>query len=121
MNLNSRFVQLMEIKNVNPSELADKWNVSKQQISNITTGRNKIGIKILHKIIDFFPDLNLNWLIKGEGDIWEKEFNDLELRNNELLDKIELLQSRLEDKENHLKSKDEIIELLKEQNQNRVG
>ena len=36
-------------------------------ISHILSGRNKPSIDFLQKMISSFPDLNLNWIVSGEG------------------------------------------------------
>lgn len=40
----------------------NQWNA-------YTRNKQEIGIKIIHFLIDIFPDLNLNWFFKNEGEM----------------------------------------------------
>ena len=57
----------MDLKNLNASKLASNIKINRATISHILSGRNKPSIDILSKMIDVYPDLNLNWLISGIG------------------------------------------------------
>jgi len=57
----------MDLKNLNASKLASNIKINRATISHILSGRNKPSIDILSKMIDVYPDLNLNWLISGLG------------------------------------------------------
>lgn len=35
-------------------------------------GRQVIGLKIVFKLMEIFPDLNMNWLFKNEGNVLVK-------------------------------------------------
>ena len=57
----------IESKGLKSSRFADKIGVNRATISHILSGRNKPSIDFLHKLISSFPDLNLNWIVSGEG------------------------------------------------------
>ncbi|MAO71099.1 MAG: transcriptional regulator [Flavobacteriales bacterium] len=57
----------IESKSLKSSSFADKIGVNRATISHILSGRNKPSIDFLHKMISSFPDLNLNWIVSGEG------------------------------------------------------
>lgn len=57
----------IESKGLKSSSFADKIGVNRATISHILSGRNKPSIDFLHKLISSFPDLNLNWIVSGEG------------------------------------------------------
>ena len=57
----------MDLKNLNASKLASNIKINRATISHILSGRNKPSIDILSKMIDVYPDLNLNWMISGLG------------------------------------------------------
>jgi|TARA_B110000240_G_C13509307_1_gene458245 transcriptional regulator with XRE-family HTH domain len=65
--MNKRFQKWMDLKNLNASKLASNIKINRATISHILSGRNKPSIDILSKMIDVYPDLNLNWLISGLG------------------------------------------------------
>ena len=65
--MNKRFQKWMDLKNLNARKLASNIKINRPTISHILSGRNKPSIDILSKMIDVYPDLNLNWLISGLG------------------------------------------------------
>ena len=40
-----------------------------------TGGKRGIGLNIIQKIVNKFPDINLNWLITGEGEMLKSTYN----------------------------------------------
>lgn len=49
------------------SSFADKIGVQRSSLSHILSGRNKASLDFILKINDAFPELNIEWLIKGIG------------------------------------------------------
>ncbi|MBW6490847.1 MAG: helix-turn-helix transcriptional regulator [Lentimicrobium sp.] len=115
-SFNARFAKLLKAKGIKPSQVAKKMNVSRQVVDNYL-GNTLPGFSHLLKIIGAFPEVNLRWLILGEGDegvneeelidmfqveksnikletikmLWNedrKELNRLRLMNNRLVQKI---------------------------------
>jgi hypothetical protein len=48
----------------------EDWELNYNQWNAYTRGAQKAGIKIIHQLMDVFPDLNLNWLLKDVGDVF---------------------------------------------------
>ena len=65
--MHDRIKNWIESKRIKSSSFADKIGVNRATISHILSGRNKPSIDFLHKMISSFPDLNLNWIVSGEG------------------------------------------------------
>lgn len=63
----------IESKGLKSSSFADKIGVNRATISHILSGRNKPSIDFLHKMISTFPDLNLNWIVSGEGFMYKSD------------------------------------------------
>lgn len=57
-------------------EFANLLEVAKQTINSIETGSGKASFKILVALKEQFPQLNLNWLIVGTGQMLEEENNN---------------------------------------------
>ena len=57
----------MKKENLKSSELADKINVNRSTVSHILSGRNKPSLDFLEKLLEKYPEFNLNWLITGLG------------------------------------------------------
>jgi transcriptional regulator with XRE-family HTH domain len=67
----SRFKALLESLQLSASEFAEKIGVQRSSISHILSGRNKPSVDFLDKIIRAFPEVNIEWLISGNGQ-WKK-------------------------------------------------
>lgn len=48
-------------------EVAEKVGISKSHASNLLSGRDRFGYISAHKFADAFPDLNVGYLVNGEG------------------------------------------------------
>lgn len=51
-------------------ELAQQLNVQQGFINAIIHGKKGIGQKVLINISKGYPNLNLRWLLTGEGEMW---------------------------------------------------
>ena len=69
MNLNERISEIISYSELSSSEFADEIDVQRSNISHITSGRNKPSLDFLIKIKERFPELQWDWLIKGEGEM----------------------------------------------------
>ena len=67
VKMNKRFQKWLNYNDINSNKLAENINVSRATISHIISGRNKPSVDFLHKILNKYPDLNLNWLVTGNG------------------------------------------------------
>ena len=65
--MKKRFQKWLDYNDINSNKLAENINVSRATISHIMSGRNKPSVDFLHKILNKYPDLNLNWLVTGNG------------------------------------------------------
>ena len=83
VKMNKRFQKWLNYNDLNPNKLAENINVSRATISHIMSGRNKPSVDFLHKILNKYPDLNLNWLVTGNGSM--KINNDIKKR---IVDKV---------------------------------
>ncbi len=68
--MQERFKQLLKEKNLTAARFAELIQVNASAMSHILNGRNKPGFDVLEKIVQAFPDVNLNWLISGQGNIY---------------------------------------------------
>lgn len=77
-NFVNRLEFLLEHFELSASAFADKIGVQRSSLSHILSGRNKASLDFILKINDTFPELNLEWLIKGIGSFsGEKKQADL--------------------------------------------
>ncbi|MCK5135103.1 MAG: helix-turn-helix transcriptional regulator [Bacteroidales bacterium] len=69
--MKDRLVQLLDIEKLSPSKFADIIGVQRSSISHVLSGRNKPSFDFLQKTLKAFPGLNADWLIQGEGTMYE--------------------------------------------------
>ncbi|GHV61790.1 transcriptional regulator [Bacteroidia bacterium] len=68
--MKERLNQLMREKGLTATKLAATINANPSAISHFLSGRNKPGYDILYNLSDKFPDINMNWLINGGGNMY---------------------------------------------------
>ena len=73
--MKNRIKEFMTLKKINAAELADKIGVQRSNISHILSGRNLPSIPFVEKLMSSYPELNLEWLLTGNGSIWKSAEN----------------------------------------------
>ena len=76
MTLNDRILKLIEQLDISQTKFADKIGVKRQTINNIVAGRTDPSGKVIQGIANQFDNINLEWLIKGEGKMQGSVFSD---------------------------------------------
>ncbi len=64
-----RIQKIIQLKKLTSSKFADQVGVPRSTISHILSGRNNPSLEFLQKILDTFPDINTEWLVRGEGPV----------------------------------------------------
>lgn len=68
MEINDRIKFLIKFSDLNQNDLAKKMGTTPQYISSIIRGRDKVGLNFIKKLLDIFPEVNINWLLFGIGE-----------------------------------------------------
>ena len=74
--LNERISKIIEYSGYTASEFAETVDVQRSSISHITAGRNKPSLDFLIKVKERFPELQWDWIIKGEGEMLKELQSD---------------------------------------------
>lgn len=69
--MNTRLQQFLAAENITQSQFADTINVAKASVSHILSGRNKPGWDFLSNMMKHYPDLNIEWLMTGNGKMYK--------------------------------------------------
>lgn len=64
-----RLSQFIEFKHDNFNRLSQNIGVSNSYFSKMVRNNGSIGSELLSKIVIYYDDLDINWLITGEGDM----------------------------------------------------
>jgi len=108
--MQTRLQQFLDRKKLTPAHFAEIVGVQRSGISHILSGRNNPSLDFIQKMIDKFPDLNIEWLITGKGDMFKgdifKEDKEDKILN---ISPPETVQKRMFEDENVAHEKDTII------------
>lgn len=63
----TRIQQVIDFYGLTVSAFADEIGVQRSSISHLLNGRNKPSLDFVIKLITAYPDVDLYWLLKGEG------------------------------------------------------
>jgi plasmid maintenance system antidote protein VapI len=71
-DLISRLELLMDHYELSASAFSDAIGVQRSSISHLISGRNKPSLDFILKVNTRFPEVDLYWLLLGEGDLIKK-------------------------------------------------
>lgn len=69
--MNKRLEQFIAAVNITQAQLAETLGVARGSISHLIQGRNKPGFDFLTAMMEKFPDLNIEWLMRGTGTMFK--------------------------------------------------
>jgi len=76
-----RILKILAHYNISAGEFALKLGIQKSSISHLLSERNKPSFLFLSKLARAYPEINLNWFITGEGDIFNNSLVSPEYEN----------------------------------------
>ncbi|MFK5959085.1 MAG: helix-turn-helix transcriptional regulator [Lutibacter sp.] len=62
-----RLTIVMNYYEISAASLAEKIDVQRSSISHLLSGRNKPSLEFVLKILKNFPEVELYWLLNGQG------------------------------------------------------
>ncbi|MDD3160928.1 MAG: helix-turn-helix domain-containing protein [Bacteroidales bacterium] len=71
--MKGRIEIVMKKERLTASKLAEIANIQRSAMSHILSGRNRPSLDIALKILEAFPTLNSDWLIRGIGPMYKEE------------------------------------------------
>lgn len=82
-NVKNRLTAIMEKEGLTAGAFAESINIAQATISQIMRGRNMPSTEILLKLHQRYPEINLNWLITGQGNMYENQAPEAATGHNE--------------------------------------
>lgn len=58
---------LLTLRQLSPTQFADLIQVGRPIVSHILSGRNKVSLEVVQRIVAAFPEVALPWLLSGTG------------------------------------------------------
>jgi transcriptional regulator with XRE-family HTH domain len=80
--MKDRIINFLNAEKLSPARFADIIGVQPANISHIISERNKPSLDFIQKMLKSFPQLNVEWLITGDGKMY-KEPKEQSLFNDE--------------------------------------
>jgi transcriptional regulator with XRE-family HTH domain len=67
MSTNNKIKEVLTIKQLSPSQLADTIGVQRSSISHILSGRNKPSLDIIQRIVKYYTEFTYEWFLDEVG------------------------------------------------------
>lgn len=64
---------ILDYYSLSASGFADKIGVQRSSLSHLLSGRNKPSLDFILKILEFFPEVDLYWILNGQGSFPKNE------------------------------------------------
>lgn len=77
----SRIETIINHLELTVSAFADEIGVQRSSLSHLLNGRNKPSLDFVMKLVDTYPQVDLYWLLKGEGN-FPKALEDRQIKND---------------------------------------
>ena len=74
--MNTRLKQFLAAENITQSEFADTIKVVRASVSHVLAGRNNPGYDFIKSIMTAYPNLNIEWLMLGEGRMYKSKLQN---------------------------------------------
>ena len=65
-----RIRNLLEIRQLTPTQFADLIGVARPIVSHVLSGRNKPSLEVVQRILAALPELSMPWLLNGAGPMY---------------------------------------------------
>ena len=69
--MKDRLQKLLAKEDLTPVRFSELVGVQRSSVSHILSGRNNPSLDFIQKILAGFPQLNSDWLITGQGDMYK--------------------------------------------------
>ena len=117
-----RLLRIKLIKKMTWQEFADAIGAKEPTLRQISSGRMPISKQMARRICDRFTEINYDWLFKGEGDMYTEAYMQEQDTNEpysgytpkQLIHIIEAKDETIKNLETIIKTKDELVELLRQ-------
>ena len=68
-DVRKRLQQVMLEYDSNPTKLAGIYKVNQKTLNNHINGNVEVSVSTILLVLDAFPDLSADWLLRGKGDM----------------------------------------------------
>lgn len=83
MSFSDRLKAIIDYKSKNQTEFAKKININRTTITSILRTDSSPNLELIDAITSNFPDINLHWLVTGQGSMHGSPKNTLTIQHTE--------------------------------------
>ena len=98
----NRISKLIESTGLNPTSFAAKIGVQQMTLWGQLNGKRKLSLDSVLAILNSYPDLSAEWLMRGTGDM-KKGKDEQEKRLDNLIDVISMQQETIRNLQDKIK------------------
>ena len=77
-----RLEKILEYYNITATAFAEEIDFNRSTISHLLSGRNKPSLELVMKVLQKFPEVEMNWLLFGKGSFPSAEKNEVAIPVN---------------------------------------
>ncbi|MDR1552313.1 MAG: helix-turn-helix domain-containing protein [Prevotellaceae bacterium] len=77
--MNNRIVKLIKAEGLTNSKFASILGIQRSNVTHIVDERNKPSLSFIEKLISKFPNVNVEWLMTGMGEMYKQ--NEVTVQN----------------------------------------
>jgi transcriptional regulator with XRE-family HTH domain len=108
-----RLQKLAKALNLNQSSLAKSLGTTQPNISRMVTGESKISSEVMLRILNLHKNVNVHWLLTGEGSMFVDGQADPATQVKEVADPYRAkTKGKLEDLEERIEKLEETVQRL---------
>jgi len=123
-NISERIIAIRKYKSLNQKEFAELILCPRSSLSEIESGKRYPSFEFIVELSNKMPDINLQWLIKGEGDMYKNSANEpINMRRKIMMELLDALPERqqeeilsvAQEKERLVKLEQQVNRLMQQQ------
>lgn len=78
-SIKQRVKDILSINDSNPTRLAKRYSVNQKTLNNQINSDVQMSASTILLIMDAFPDISAEWLLRGEGEMKKSTSSNLEI------------------------------------------
>jgi transcriptional regulator with XRE-family HTH domain len=90
---------ILDYYSLSASAFADKVGVQRSSLSHLLSGRNKPSLDLILKIVSEFPEVDLYWIVNGNGNFPKSENKNVEIHTTPISQNLQQ-ESKIENQPN---------------------
>lgn len=76
MEIHNRIQKIIQSVSQSAAQFADEIGIQRSSVSHLISGRNKPSTDFLQKLLISFPQINVEWLLTGKGDMYRNSIQE---------------------------------------------